>query len=230
MFAALFNPQRRRRNLAAKAPPGPLRDFLNTAAPSGRDDIHAAPYLAVDLETTGLEARNDEILSMGWVPMQGLRIDLSGAEHRLVRATGPIPEETAVIHRITDDAAAGGDPLETVLGELLTALAGRVLIAHHANMELGFLDAACRKVYGLGLWVPAIDTLRLAQETFARRNQTVRNGDLRLDAMRQRYNLPRYRAHDALSDALAAAELFAAQASERSGGQPMALKTLLMRT
>jgi DNA polymerase-3 subunit epsilon len=43
----------------------------------------------------------------------------------------------------------------------------------------------------------------------------IKSGDLRLAKARGRYNLPRYPAHNALTDAIAAGELFLAQASKR---------------
>ena len=43
-------------------------------------------------------------------------------------------------------------------------------------------------------------------------------GDLRLFNLRPRYNLPRYKAHNALSDAIATAELFMALAAEMAPG------------
>lgn len=222
-----LNPGARRRRLAAKAPRGPLRALLEAPLPGTGTPCREVRFVALDLETTGLEAGRDEILSMGWVQIEALRIDLSTARRRLVRPSRAIPEQTAVIHRIMDDHAAGGAPMDQVLPELLGALAGKVLIAHHAPLELSFLEAACRRVYGQGLLIPAVDTLQLARERMERRQLAYRKGDLRLDALRAGYNLPRYRAHDALSDALAAAELFLAELAERDTRGMTPLKRVL---
>ena len=228
MFA-LFSAEGRRRRLAAKTPPGALRDYLVSPLPAVDRDCAEVGFLSLDLETTGLDAGKDEILSMGWVVLEGRRIDLSTAAHRLVRPSVDIPEETAVIHRITDDAAARGEPLKAVLEDLLAALHGRVLLAHHVRIELGFLDAACRRVYGQGLRLPAVDTLRLARERFERKGRVIREGELRLDALRAQYGLPRYRAHDALSDALATAELFLAELAEIDAHRAVPLRRVLQK-
>ena len=74
-----------------------------------------------------------------------------------------------------------------------------------------------------------MDTQWLAQQWFARRNQPIGGSDLRLFNLRERYNLPRYNAHNALSDALAAGELFAAQIAQRETGHPLPLKSFLFR-
>lgn len=206
----------RRRRLAERCRPSPLQDYLRVPMPDSHRDCRLISFLALDFETTGLDANKDQILSMGWVTMEGLDIQLHTARHLGVKATQAIPEASAVIHRITDDQAAQGLELAEALGTLLHALQGRVLLAHHAGIELGFLERACRQVYGQGCLVPAVDTLQLAHAELSRRQEPLRQDSLRLGNLRQRYNLPVYRGHDALNDALAAAELFAAQVEHRS--------------
>jgi DNA polymerase-3 subunit epsilon len=52
-------------------------------------------------------------------------------------------------------------------------------------------------------------------------HRQARDGELRLDALRAAYNLPRYPAHNALSDALATAELFLALLQHQSDETPL---------
>jgi DNA polymerase-3 subunit epsilon len=217
----------RRRMLLRKAPPGPMRDYLATPFPRPGIEWRAVDYLAIDLETTGLDRRKDAILSVGHVTLRGGRIELASAGHRVVRIAGAVPEASAVIHQITDDQSALGEDLRVVLADLLAVLAGKVLIAHHARVETGFIGMACRQVYGVGLAVPVVDTQVLAQRQFERRQIAYKGSDLRLHALGDRYNLPRYAAHNALYDALAAAELFLAQAGGLSDGRQLPLRDIL---
>jgi DNA polymerase-3 subunit epsilon len=217
----------RRRWRLRRQPPGPLSDYLSVAFPSPSLDYRRVQYLAVDLETTGLDARRDQILSIGWVLLDGNRIDLASARHRLVRVQGDIPADSAVIHQITDDLAATGLELAIALPELLHDLRGRVMIAHHARVEQTFLGAACQRLFGCGLLVRVIDTQAIARRMLERRQIAFKGSDLRLHALGERYNLPRYGAHNALSDALAAAELFLAQAAHRDNGRGMPLADFL---
>jgi DNA polymerase-3 subunit epsilon len=213
----------RRRRWLKRLGDCPLRDYLAQPFPRPGQDYREVQYVAVDLETTGLDARRDQILSIGWVLVEGNRIRLDRAHHRLVRVAGDIPAESAVIHQITDDVAAGGLDLSDTLPELLADLAGRVLIAHHARIELGFLGAACKRLWGRGLLVRTVDTQTVARRLLERRQVPFKGSDLRLHALCERYNLPRRGAHNALSDALAAAELFLAQAAHRDSGRGMPL-------
>lgn len=217
----------RRRRLARSVPAGPLRNFYAVPFPAPSADWRSLEYVALDLETTGTDPRSEEIVSAGWVVLRGPSIDLSTATQRLVRTSKAMPERSAIIHAITDDEAVGGEAPCSVLEELLGVLRGRVLVAHYAPTERGFVDAACRRCFGGGLLVPTVDTLALGHRKRVRQGRDPVRGDLRLAALRERYNLPVYASHDALIDAIAAAELMLAQAEEQSGGGPLPLKALL---
>ena len=204
MFERLFGPDSRRKRALAKAPRGALHDYLSHPFPRQRARCRDVPIVSVDLETTGLDPRKDAILSVGLVEVRGMSIRLGTAWHEIIRIDRDIPADSAVIHQITDDhAATAGKPIEEVLPELLRRLEGKVMLVHFSRIEQLFIDAACRQLYGGPFVIPIIDTLKLGQRVFERR---------------PRYNLPQYRAHNALNDALSTAELFLAMAAEMSGG------------
>lgn len=216
----------RRRRLLGRAT-GALREFYRRPFVPPHSDCRELGFVAVDLETTGLDPERDAILSIGLVGIEKLGIDLAGARHYLLRPDRAIPERSAIIHRITDDDAATGAMLETVLPDVLERLTGKVLVAHHARLDLGFLDRACQRLYGAGLVLPVIDTQWLARRGLERRNQPIGAQDLRLAECRARHGLPRYRLHNALSDALACAELLLVQIAQHDLTRPVALKHFL---
>ena len=200
------------RRLRGKAAAAHLLAQLNTPLADPGQDWRFARYLALDLETTGGDPQRDDILSFGWVCLEGPEIRLDSARHRLVLPRRALNEASVTIHRITDDRAAAGEKLRSVLTDFLAELQNRVLIAHYSPTELRFIDAACRACFG-GAFLPlVIDTLDLAR----RASPGHAPGSLRLSALRARHHLPRYAMHHALSDALAAAELFLAEAEALS--------------
>ena len=229
MLDRILTLDHRRKRLLAKAPPGPLQDYLATPFAPPSADCHSLHYLALDLETNGVDPRNSEILSFGWVEITEMSIALHSAKHRVVRAQQPLSGENVAIHRLTDDTVAAGEPLATVIPQVLACLTGKVLVVHHAELEFRCLHLACEHLYGVGFLAPVVDTQWLARRTLERRNQPYGVTDLRLFNLRKRYNLPRYGAHNALSDACATAELFTAQIAELGGHGKMALKELLRR-
>lgn len=187
---------------------GPLADFLDVPPPDPQTPLADLPVLAVDVETTGLKPKRDRLLSIGWVPVNGDRIDLSGAGYVVLR--GVDVGESATIHHLTDDQVALGVDAPEALERLLAALTGRAMLAHFAPLETGFLAHACRRHFGAEPQVPVIDTFVLERRHMERMGAYPRGEDLRLPRVRHRYGLPFYRSHNALTDALACAELYLA--------------------
>ena len=220
---------RRRRALAKAAPGSPLEAFLSAPQVDPNTPLEQAPIVSLDLETTGLDPRKDEIVSIGLVEMQHQAIHLGTAWHQLVRLDKDLPQQSVVIHNITDDQLLAGRPIEELLPELLQRLRGKVMLAHYKAVELNFISAACEKLYGAPFVMPIIDTLELGLRVFELQNHTIHANNLRLFNLRPRYNLPQYRAHNALTDALATAELLLAISGDIAPRGNAPLKDFLSR-
>lgn len=225
----LLSLDQRRQKMLVSAPPGPLRQYLSVPFVAPDSDIRQVKYTTLDFETTGLDPRKDELLSFGTVDIDCMGIILGTAQHELIKPKGRIPEASVILHEITDDQAAEGLTIEQAVTILLKRLAGKVLLAHYAHLELGFLDLACRRLYGQGFLIPAVDTLVLGRLWIERRNFLLLQSDLKLAALRKRFALPRYKTHNALSDAIATAELFLALMVQRSSAPYLPLKLFLLK-
>ncbi|MBD3669428.1 MAG: 3'-5' exonuclease [Gammaproteobacteria bacterium] len=217
MWTWLLSLEQQRRRLYKRLPDSPLRQFYSVPFAHRRSWASEVSYLSLDLETTGFDPDTDAILSIGHIELKRDQIELCTARHVYVQSHTRISESSAVVHGITDDTAARGLGYRQAIEELLESLAGRVLIAHHSRLETGFLDRACRKLFGGPFISPVVDTLHLALQRLERRQHSFPAGALRLYALREEYGLPRYRAHNALTDAIATAELFLAQMAEKGG-------------
>lgn len=204
----------RRVRALQQAQAGPLHDYLSQPFVPARQALAQTPIVALDFETTGLDPRQHEIVSIGLVEFSGGCIDLASSWHALVKVAGPMSNESVVIHQITHDQMKQGRTLEELLPELLRRLRGKVLLAHYRKVEMQFLSVACEKLYGAPFLIPVIDTLELGQRRMQLRNHTIQANDLRLFNLRQNFQLPRYQAHNALLDALATAELFLAMSAD----------------
>lgn len=215
-----------RRHYLAKRSSEVLRDFY--LSPLSLDvDYRHCPMVALDLETSGLNPIEDSILSIGLINIDEGEIILDSAWHQLVRPGHALNAENVLIHQLTDDHLADAPTLMTILPELLQRLSGRVLIAHHAQMEIGFLDQACRQIYAQAFYQPCIDTEVLGRRQQRGAHDEMQANQLRLANLRQKYALPAIKSHHALNDALAAAELMLVQAAHIAGKRPLAVRHLL---
>lgn len=219
---------RHRRRDPEHYPHGPLRDLASAPPPADATPVAQVDFLAVDVETTGLDPGSDHLLSVGWVPVVGMQVVLAEARELRIRPPSDVDVgPSATLHRLTDDLLSEAAPLSDVLPRLLDALHARVLVAHHAPIELDFLAEAIQSSYGARPPLTAVDTMALQHRLTADAHGEV-HGSLRLDAARSTFGLPRYSAHHALTDAIAAGELLLAQVAEleRRLGREVVLRDL----
>ncbi len=210
--------RRRWSRLREAAREGPVKEYLNTPSSDLNLNVDDTSLLALDLETTGLDPKQDSIIALGWVQIERGRILLETATSKVVSVERPLPARSVVIHGLGDDQVAHGGSLRDALAELLPLLAGRVLVAHHAALDVSFIVEACRRTWQSEIALPCIDTLTLLQGLARRRQRTLPADALTLARARARFNLPNYPAHDALWDAIGAAELWLALRSELAPG------------
>ena len=197
--------------------------YVETPAPPPDVPWRQAEFCVVDLETTGLDASRDEIISFAALQIAGGRMR-ADVVYRLVRPHRMPDAETIRIHGLRpadlDDAPA----LEDVLDELLGALAGRVLVAHVAEVERAFLSAALRE-HGLKLSNPLADTAALGVRLMRRRHQAPA-GRLGLSELARALDLPVHRPHHADGDALTTAQVFLATAAHLDADHPQTVGSL----
>lgn len=196
-----------------------LRAYCDAGAVPGSTPLCEVPLMALDMETTGLDPDHDGIVSLGLVPLTLDRVRASAARHWLLRPRVPLADQAITLHGITHQQIVQAPDLDDVLGEVLAAMAGHVMVVHCREIERGFMDSALRRRLGETLAFPVIDTMALEARWHRRPlplwrrwlGRAPRPVSLRLAACRERYGLPRYRLHHALTDALATAELLQAQ-------------------
>ncbi|MBF0872126.1 3'-5' exonuclease [Gluconobacter japonicus] len=101
--------------------------------------------LFVDLETTGLDPRQDEIIEIGMVPfiyrIDGLLIGTLPAFSRLREPAIPVPAFVQDLTGLTPERLAG----QTVSPDEVTAFApdASLVIAHNATFDRPFLERFC---------------------------------------------------------------------------------------
>ena len=171
-------------------------------------------YWALDLETGGLDARHDPILSVGMVPIRAGVIRLGESFSTLIRPDPgrPIRPESVRAHQLLAGDLRKSPPLHAVLLEVDRRLEGGVLLVHNRGIDLPFLKGGHART-GLPWKKPrVVDTVDLIVRAATRR-RLFRPGEeempsLNLSEARRVHGLPEYGAHDALTDAVSTAELF----------------------
>ncbi len=202
---------------ASKARNPGLRRFYERSAISGETPLKDLPMVAMDFETTGLNAKEDGIVSIGLVPFTLARIQCKGSRHWVVHPQCPL-DSSVVIHRITHSEIENAPDITDVLDDILEAIGGRIVVVHYRGIERPFFERALRTRIGEGIQFPVLDTMAIEAHmtrgkglSWWQRLLGTQPVSLRLADTRTRYGLPTYQPHHALTDALATAELLQAQ-------------------
>ena len=203
---------------ASEAKDKRLSNFYNASTYHADTQVKDVEFVALDFETTGLDAKKNSIISIGLVPFTLQRIACRQAKHWFVTPEDKLQEDSIVIHGITHSDLKGAPSLLRILEQLLDELAGKVVVVHYRRIERDFLHQTLRSLINEGIIFPIVDTMQIEANILEARPKKLMDWirkpkpvSIRLASSRSRYNLPDYPPHDALTDAIATAELLQAQ-------------------
>jgi DNA polymerase-3 subunit epsilon len=176
-----------------------------------RTGWRAARFVAIDVETTGLDPRRDEVLSFGAVPIERGRIVAREVLSGLVRPQAPPPPASIEIHGLRAADLEAAPPAAQALAPLAQALQGRIPVAHAAWVERAFVGPRLRSL-GRRLPRAIVDTMMLWRLLSVMRGQGD-PGPCSLSGVASELGLPVHRPHEAEGDALTTAQAFLALAT-----------------
>ena len=157
------------------------------------DMLFDKPYVAFDLETTGLSSRNDQIIEIGAVLMEnGQELDRF---QTFVDPGVKLQKETVELTGITDSMLRGAPKLEEIFPKFLEFVGDHVLVAHNADFDTGFIRAACERL-GYPYKFTSADTLVLSQNLMPHLSR------FKLDVVANALSLPEFNHHRAADDAV----------------------------
>ena len=141
------------------------------------DSIIALPenYIMLDLETTGLDPRYDEIIEFAALRVRGNEI--TDRYQTFVKPENPIPDFIAELTGITNDMVAAAPSVGEALPGIMDFIGDDLVIAHNANFDVNFLYDACESCGVSHFSNRFVDTLRIARKLFPEQRHH-RLGDL----------------------------------------------------
>jgi len=108
-------------------------------------------WVALDCETTGLNTRSDEIISVGAVRIVGDRIMTSERLELLIRPEKGVSADSVRIHRLRERDLEGGLPKDEAMRRLMRFIGSRPLVGYYLEFDVAMLNRAIVPILGLGL-------------------------------------------------------------------------------
>jgi len=165
--------------------------------------IEKTRFCAIDIETTGLDIRNDEIVSFACVPMLGPRILVGDAYYTLIRPPS-FKMASMKYHGISETDLEHAPLFEEVADRILEMTEG-ILVGHSADFDHDFLKRAF-KAHKKVFKREALDIVCI--EKWIGRKTGRMGEDLSFESVMSRYGLKESYRHNALADAFFAAQIF----------------------
>ena len=171
-----------------------VNDVDDISAVFGKKDcLLTEEFVAFDLETTGLNSREDKIIEIGAVVMKdGKEIDRF---QTFVDPHQKLENVTTELTGITDTMLKGAPSIEEILPKFIEFVGDRVLVAHNADFDTGFIQSACKN-QNLPYDFTSVDTLALSMVLMTQMKR------YKLNLVADALNLPEFNHHRAADDAV----------------------------
>ena len=169
--------------------------------PSPRAPVDALRFIALDTETSGLDAARDRLISIGACAIEAGALRLGESFDVLLHQDRLSSEDNVLIHGIGHGAQAAGEASDEALFAFLTFARRDVLVGYHTLFDVTVIARAMQGALGvryrpvaldLALLLPGLEACGAAWE---------------LDRWLAHHGLHAFTRHNALADAAASAEL-----------------------
>ena len=163
--------------------------------------------VSLDCETTSLDVKEAEILSIGAVRISGSRVKTSDRLDIKLKPPKSLTGDSIVIHKIRAMDLSEGVEIDEALEQVLEFVGNRPILGYYVNFDIRMLDKFLRPRYGFGLPNRAIELSHVYHD-IVKRQSLGGDVDLRFDTIASKLNLPMLERHTALGDAITVALMY----------------------
>ncbi|WDF83739.1 PolC-type DNA polymerase III [Lacticaseibacillus pabuli] len=150
-------------------------------------------YVVFDVETTGLSAVYDKVIELAAVKMKDGQV----LEHfeEMINPGFALSDFTIGLTHITNEMVQQGGTEEEVMTKFAKFTEGTIMVGHNVTFDVGFLNAAYKRLKMPAISQPVVDTLELSRALHPE------SKNHKLDTLTKRYNIQLENHHRANADA-----------------------------
>jgi DNA polymerase III subunit epsilon len=171
------------------------------------DEPIANEYVCLDCETSGLNPKKDEILSIGAVHIKENKILMRKTFNIFLKPSKNINAESIKIHHIRPiDLENGIDPKEAIF-QLLEFIGSRPIVGYYIKFDVSIISKYTKEFIGIKLPNETIEVSSMYYKT-RKKSSDYQFIDLKFDTILKNLNIPALGKHDALNDAIMTSMMF----------------------
>jgi len=171
------------------------------------DEDTSGEYVVFDTETTGLNPKKDDILSIGAVKIKDNKILTSQTFEVFIKNSGEINSKSIEIHQIRPCDLEDARDLEESIKEFLEFIGSRPLIGYYLEFDAAMINKYIKPMLGIHLPNKMIE---VSEIYFDKTIELIPQGniDLRFDTILNKCGVPDMGAHNAVNDAIMTAMIY----------------------
>lgn len=172
-------------------------------------DEHPDEFVSFDCETTSLNVKEAEILSIGAVKIRGNKVLTSDSFYVVVKPEGIMQASNVTVHGLRPKDVSGGIPVQDAVRQLLDYIGGRPLVGYYIEYDVALVNKFLKPMMGIKLPNRSIEVSGIYYDQELKNNP---DGyvDLRMATIIDKLKFPDLPRHDALNDSINVALMYLA--------------------
>ena len=171
------------------------------------DEASPNEYICLDCETSGLNPKKDEILSIGAVHIKENKILMRKTFNIFLKPSKNINPESIKIHHIRPIDLENGLDAKEGIYQLLNFIGSKTIVGYYIKFDVAIISRYTKDYLGIKLPNKTIEVSSMYYKT-RRKRSDYHFVDLRFDTILKNLNIPLLGKHDALNDAIMTAMIF----------------------
>ena len=131
---------------------------------------HADEIVSIDCETTSLDVKEAEIISIGAVKIRGNTILTSESFYVIVKPEGMLQAANVTVHGLRPKDLSNGIPVQDAIKQLLAFIGGRPLLGYYLEYDVAMINKFLKPMLGIKLQQKKIEVYRLYDRQEAKYN------------------------------------------------------------
>jgi len=171
------------------------------------DKYEGDELVCFDCETTGLDPKTDDIISIGAVIIKGNNINLQNKFERFVKPkNAAMISEAIKIHHIREVDLVNADNIDNVIDEFINFVGNRPLVGYYLSFDIAMVNKYIKPKIGIKLPNKAYEVSSIYYDKVSKYHSI--DIDLKFKTIMDNLDLPFMRAHDATNDAIMTALIY----------------------
>ncbi|MGB5792125.1 3'-5' exonuclease [Poseidonibacter sp.] len=171
------------------------------------DKPHKDEYVCFDCETTGLDPKNDDIISIGAVIIKNNVVISSKKFVKFIKPKTKLQIDAIKIHHIRECDLEEAEEINDVIEEFLEFIGNRTLVGYFLEFDVAMINKYLKPKLGIKLPNKVLEVSAIYYDWKIEKIPQA-NIDLRFDTIMNEMEIPVMGKHDAYNDALMTALIF----------------------